>query len=139
MGDLIGFDEEDKNVNYATKFKYGELSPEKLLIKVFEQTLEVYSCSQKQDAKEILALIQSEDLNRFKKDYIEPMSSTLPPQLYSTRFVDLGLYPPSPWLDELCLFKSQIDEITRGSTFLEGTYDLEPKEDTDMTIKRFYS
>ena len=139
MGDLIGFEEEDKTINYAKKFKFGELPPDKLLVKVFEQTLEVYSSSEKQDAKEIISLIQAEDLNKFKQDYIEPMSTTLPPQLYSTRFIDLGLYPPSPWLDDLCLFKSKIDEITRGSTFLEGTYDLEQKEGTDMTIKKFYN
>ena len=57
MGDLIGFEEEDKTINYAKKFKFGELPPDKLLVKVFEQTLEVYSCSEKQDAKEIISLI----------------------------------------------------------------------------------
>ena len=102
---------------------FTEMTVDDLLLQVLEQTLQVYSCSEKLAPLEIIHNIDQDELAIFKEDVIVPMMK-LPPQLVNQKIIDLGNYPLNPWLDNCIPFKSRVDEMQRGSSFLEGTYEL---------------
>ena len=122
---------------------FTEPTVDDLLLQVFEQTFTVYYCSEKLAPLEIINSIDEGELAIFKEDVIVPLMK-LHPHLVSQKTIDLGNYPLNPWLDNVIPFKSQVDELQRGSSFLEGTYELSEQpiagnsEEHNQTLKVFH-
>ena len=83
----------------------------------------MYHCSERLAPLEIINSIDEDELAIYKEDAIVPMMR-LHPHLQNQKIIDLGNYPLNPWLDTVVPFKSQIDEVSRGSSFMDGTYEL---------------
>ena len=111
-------------------------SPQELFDQVIEQTLIAYSVDERLTAVQVLNTVDENEIEKLKMNLIEPLLKNCPPQLWSTTIIDFGNYPLNQWLNREIVFKSQMDEIQKGTIFLEGTYELIETED-GVTTKVF--
>ena len=85
---------------------FTKTSAEDLLQQVVEQTLKAYFADEKLASLEVLNLIDPQEIDKIKKQLIEPLLKNCPPQLWSSTLIDFGNYPMNTWLNNEILFLS---------------------------------
>ena len=141
MLDLVGMGETGgclpQSSSALDDLEFVKTDPEELLNQVIDQTMKAYSVDEKLNAVQVLNIVNEEEIKKLTQNLIEPLLKNCPIQLWSSTIIDFGNYPLNPWLNLEILFKSQMDEIQKGTIFLEGMYELKERPD-GKTVKVFF-